>query len=420
MGKSLRNLASEAERRLDDFDAAEARALKPGEWLTFTGHSGLRLHRSGGTRTFAYRYVSPVDGRLRQIKIGNGPAVPWAKAVARWDDHRRLRDEGIDPQLERRRKRSEAQATHRTERAAGKRDAVTVERVFLAEHIAKECRTEKAKYDALRMFEGRVLPEIGERPAVAIDRGDAADFLARVKLDATAMARLLRSRLGGAWDHAIARRLLPANHVNPWRDPLRGKLKGKARSRFLDDRELAVLLASMSGLPPLLAKRRISDGEDIGDALLFTLYTATRSGEVAAMDWDAVDLARGTWTLADTKTDTPRTIQLPRQALAILKARGRGFAVQQQRLSLGLREAKHFRLRAFTPHDLCRSARTGLSRLGVRDEVAEAALGHVKGGIRGTYDLHRFEAEVGEALQKWCDHLDALHAPGVLPIRRSA
>jgi len=31
-------------------------------------------------------------------------------------------------------------------------------RTFLAEHIAKECRTEKAKYDALRMFEGRVLP----------------------------------------------------------------------------------------------------------------------------------------------------------------------------------------------------------------------------------------------------------------------
>ena len=209
----------------------------------------------------------------------------------------------------------------------------------------------------------------------------------------------------------------PPEPCEPRRDALKGKLKGKPRSRFLDDRELAVLLAAMPELPPLLAKRRINDGEDIRDALLFSLYTATRSGEGAAMDWDAVDLARGTWTLADTKTDTPRTIRLPRQALAILKARGRAFeGLQQQRLSLGLREAKHLGLKRFTPHDLRRSARTGLSRLAVRDEVAEAALGHVKGGIRGTYDLHRFEAEVGAALQLWADHLDALSSPKVQPL----
>jgi integrase len=34
-------------------------------------------------------------------------------------------------------------------------------------------------------------------------------------------------------------------------------------------------------------------------------------------------------------------------------------------------------LKHFTPHDVRRSVRTGLSRIGVRDEIAEAALGHV-------------------------------------------
>jgi hypothetical protein len=55
----------------------------------------------------------------------------------------------------------------------------------------------------------------------------------------------------------------------------------------------------------------------------------------------------------------------------------------------------------------------------VRDEVAEAALGHAEGGIRGTYNLHAFEAEVGEALQKWCDHLDALQAREVVPMSKT-
>ena len=61
-----------------------------------------------------------------------------------------------------------------------------------------------------------------------------------------------------------------------------------------------------------------------------------------------------------------------------------------------------------------------MARLGVRNEVAEAALGHTRGGIEGIYDLHRYEPEVGEALAKLNAHIDALVAkPGtVIPIRQ--
>ena len=65
-------------------------------------------------------------------------------------------------------------------------------------------------------------------------------------------------------------------------------------------------------------------------------------------------------------------------------------------------------LPAWTPHDLRRSVRTGLSRLQCTNEVAEAVLGHSRKGIEGTYDLHRYEAECRQWLQKWADHLDAL------------
>ena len=62
----------------------------------------------------------------------------------------------------------------------------------------------------------------------------------------------------------------------------------------------------------------------------------------------------------------------------------------------------------WTPHDLRRTVRTGLSRLGCPSEVAEAVLGHSRKGIEGTYDLHRYEAECKVWLQKWADYLDTL------------
>ncbi len=427
MGQSLRNVEAEEANRVEGLsalaDQARARRLKAGQWLTFAGRPGLRLN-GGATKSFSYRYKSPIDGRVRQIKIGRWPAISWERAVARWEDLAKLRDDGADPQLDRRARRAEAREKHAADRAAAKRQSVTVEklvRTFLAEYIERECRTEKAKYDALRMFESRVLPEMGESPAVAIDREDAKDFLARVKLEAPAIARLLRSRLGLAWEHALDRKLLPKDHANPWRGILTGKLKSKSRSRFLDDAELATFLTKLGA---------IADA-DVRDALLIALYTAARSGEVVGMDWSAVDLKRRTWTLHETKSDAPRTIRLPQQAVEILERRGKAFdGLPQQALAAALREAGHFGLRAFVPHDLRRSARTGMARIRIprkqpdgriveeriAQEVCEAALGHTEGGIKGVYNLHKYEPEVGEALQAWCDHLDALASPEVAPM----
>ena len=67
-----------------------------------------------------------------------------------------------------------------------------------------------------------------------------------------------------------------------------------------------------------------------------------------------------------------------------------------------------------------RRRRASPPRLGYLGEIAEAALGHSKAGIVGVYDLHRYEKEVGEWLQKWCDHLDALASPAVVPMRKKA
>jgi integrase len=51
-------------------------------------------------------------------------------------------------------------------------------------------------------------------------------------------------------------------------------------------------------------------------------------------------------------------------------------------------------------HDLRRTARTLMTRAGVMPDHAERALGHVIGGIRGTYDRYKFLDEKRDAFER--------------------
>jgi integrase len=62
-------------------------------------------------------------------------------------------------------------------------------------------------------------------------------------------------------------------------------------------------------------------------------------------------------------------------------------------------------------HDLQRTAATGLEKMGVPLQVTEALFGHTagsKGGIAGVYQLHEYQEEKREALEKWGRHVASL------------
>jgi integrase len=54
----------------------------------------------------------------------------------------------------------------------------------------------------------------------------------------------------------------------------------------------------------------------------------------------------------------------------------------------------------WTLHDLRRTARSLMSRAGVRPDIAERVMGHAMGGVEGIYDRHRYTEEKGDALSK--------------------
>jgi hypothetical protein len=84
------------------FDARAAKLLPPGEHYTMPDCPGLRFEASSTTRAWIYRYKSPVDGKMRQVKIGDWPAISINAAKAEWEKLRDQRARGDDPAAERR------------------------------------------------------------------------------------------------------------------------------------------------------------------------------------------------------------------------------------------------------------------------------------------------------------------------------
>mgnify|MGYP000092973775 CR=1 FL=1 len=154
------------------------------------------------------------------------------------------------------------------------------------------------------------------------------------------------------------------------------------------------------------------------------LLTGQRPGEVFGLPWSELDLPARLWHLpaGRTKNGRAHAVPLGGLALGILEARraiahgpfvfpGRGTdgTLHEQSLAhllrRGLADAPPAGLEPFRPHDLRRSCRTGLARLGVADEVGERVLNHHRGGLVAVYNRHRYEAGMRAALDAWDRHL---------------
>ncbi|WP_245579335.1 tyrosine-type recombinase/integrase [Chitinilyticum aquatile] len=79
---------------------------------------------------------------------------------------------------------------------------------------------------------------------------------------------------------------------------------------------LLLALGYLEGVPPQTGRARV------GAALLFAIETAMRAGEICAMCWQHVDLARGLVHIPVTKNGHPRDVPLSSRARALLEVLG--------------------------------------------------------------------------------------------------
>jgi hypothetical protein len=55
--------------------------------------------------------------------------------------------------------------------------------------------------------------------------------------------------------------------------------------------------------------------------------------------------------------------------------------------------------------------RTGLGRLQVPVFIAELCIGHQQSGVHGVYDLHRYEDDKRDALERWASKVRSIVEP---------
>jgi integrase len=164
------------------------------------------------------------------------------------------------------------------------------------------------------------------------------------------------------------------------------------------------------------------------------MRTAQRENEVAGMRRPELDLANRLWTIPKEryKQDRAHAVPLTKATVAVIRAvldelpEGHGDCLfsndnGQTPISDFSRPVAEFKkavlreLRKVVPgatmppwelEDSRRTVRTNLPKLKVREEHAEALLGHVKVGLNRTYNLYEYLEERMEALERWDAEID--------------
>lgn len=369
---------------------------------------GLRVTQAGG-RAFILQYT--VEGRQRRKTIGDYPT--WTLEAARAEARELVQRiaKGNDPLEEKRRRRAEP-----------------LVKELAIEWLDKAATGLKSEKAIRGYILNDVVPAIGSMKVTDVRRRDVIELVeakAETAPRAAAQVLLYARRL---MDYATDRDIIPANPLaglKPGSIQVKGKrdpLKAVARARILDRDEVKSFweTAENCGLHRLTAL-----------CLKLVLVTGQRPGEVAGMKEGEIE--GRIWTIPASrrgKTDSAHSVYLTDTALHIIadakdeidrlhKRRrepwaGHYFemrpdkpitnsaiarAVERSREAMANKANDQWG--HWTPHDLRRTMRTGLSACKVRPDIAELAIGHTKRGIVAVYDQHGFDEERRAAMLAW-------------------
>lgn len=443
------------------------KALKPSCSIKDTGeNAGLNVRCSkSGIKTFFYRYRSPSKNQVKQVPIGIYGSISLADARVELAKLKVKRKAGICPATEIK-EQAQKIAAEEAERAAQVQRALfTVEdlaEVYLsqviedhpalddhgkpvinkngqAKVIAGTRKRIKNQREARRTLEAVTKnTKFSKLPAADVTHVDVKKLIESILRSGTPVqAGRVLNDLSLAYTHIIGRpKSIAGKHFDQWEEYLpeetvnpclqakaifsaqRVKFTSTPRDRVLTDNEIRQLLEWL----PESKFSQISK-----HALMITLLTGVRSGEAVGAIRKDIDLDAKTWLLSDTKTGVNQLVQLSTQAINYIKplleddtnksayllpSQRTGKPQWQKQLSEQAwklrQDSNMIAIPEWTAHDLRRTMRTGLAKLGVTSEVAEAAIGHGKKGIEGTYNLYSYAKEISQAQQLWGNQLDLI------------
>ena len=343
--------------------ALKVRNAKPGR---HGDGAGLYLLVSqSGAKSWMIRVQA--DGRRRDIGLGSVADLTLEEAREKARGLRKVARTGGDP-IAARDKRDEAPPSFR-------------EAAEACSAGLKSGWTDRHAEAFLSTLKLHVFPKIGNLRVDSVDEKDILAVLSPLWTTKPAAARKLRQRIGLVLDFAKGKgwRTTAAP-----RDSLRTLLSKQARAGNFASMPYADV--------PVFVGELMAASETMGRlALLFTILTAARSGEVREARWSHIDLDAKEWRRPAElmrKTDEAHAVTLSPNAIAVLKR------VQRHRTTLAdafvfpgvggrmmsdMTMSKLMKGRSGTVHGFRSSFRTWAAErmASVPEAVAEAALSHV-------------------------------------------
>jgi integrase len=392
-----------------------------------SGRRGLILRialvRGQPRRTFRYRYFSA--GAMRMLTLGDyGANFTLADAHELHASCAAAVQRGEDP--------AAVVAAYWSERAAPpvSTDAGPTVRTVVEEFLKVAARQRKRPEQAKYLLEANVLPSLGARPVASLRKRDIVEMLDKiVARRRPVLANRVQALLKQAFAVAADRDLIDVVPIFP-----RAAAGGEeaVRTRTLTEAEIKKL---WHGLDTLSSGKDPKILRPLALALKLQLVTAQRRGEIAEARWDAI--ADHTWCIPQSpkrgkrSENVPHFVPLSPLAQSVLDElgelakdsdywlpsyrTGKAATDRARSISKAAREArKALRMKNWRPHDLRRTARTFMAKLGVVEEVAERVLGHGHDDpMVATYNQYPYRVEMKDALDRWAVELARIVAgPG--------
>jgi integrase len=395
--------------RMQITDAA-LRGLKPrpGQRLEIwdTTASGL-CARCSGTGDVSWSIRARLsNGRRTRVSVGDWPAVSLKQArkaaLAVMADVAR----GRDPTGDKRANRAAALA---------RKKALTVGLALDRWQAAKAERwTPRTAEGVASTIRLGISPALCKRPLDEVRRADWIAIIELARPRGAGAVRSLYSAISAFLSYAEAAGLIE-QHPLPRRGATLLAPLSRPRERSLTDQELVRVWNAAACLGP--------------HACCFArllILTGARRSEVAGIVGGEINVEAAIWTIPGcrAKNGITRHIPLGPLALAELQAVWRDGADRRLLAQRGGTSLSSFSLRkhqldaaaavsGWVWHDLRRSFRTGLARLRIHDDVAEAAIGHISGrpALARVYDRFDRAEEAATAHRAWQSYIERLVAP---------
>jgi integrase len=370
---------------------------------------GIRLREGGGKRVWIFQYKH--GAQQRRMTFGHYPAMDVPAARARAEELHAEVKLGHDPAADKAERQAKSGETFG--------DCVEL-------YLDRRRKDSQLRPSSLREIERHLTRNLKALHRIRIDQVDRRAIaleLARIGTAAPVQANRTGGNLGTFLKWCVQEGLIESNpaavtNKNPVRSRDRVLIKGDSEAGEIDATELKLIWGALQD-------------DDFGAIMRLLILTGQRAGEIAGLARSEVDLTKNLISLpaARVKNHRPHTIPLSAAARAIIEARpqrvgadgklrnlifGRGegpfsgWSTAKGWLGERLAEANGKPLPHWTPHDIRRTAATGMNEIGIAPHIVEAVLNHVsghRGGVAGIYNRASYETEKRNALNLWAEHV---------------